>query len=95
MRLIDADQLRGFVRGLIPKEERRGFDEFIDNAPTEFDIDIVINQIEEYGKYKGVLIRTDDRCENYIPVSEVKKIIENKGFGEVFDLERSFKNEEK
>lgn len=85
MRLIDADQLRGFVRGLIPKEERRGFDEFIDNAPTEFDIDIVINQIEECGKCRGVLILMNDRCENYIPVSEAKKIVNNKGLGEVLD----------
>ena len=93
MRLIDADQLRGFVRGLIRKEERRGFDEFIDNAPTEFDIDMIIDQIEEYGKYKGILIGMDDRCENYIPVSEVKKIIKGKGLGKTLDSERSLNNE--
>lgn len=93
MRLIDADQLRGFVRGLIPKEERRGFDKFIDNAPTEFDIDMIIDQIEEYGKYKGILIGMDDRCENYIPVSEVKKIIKGKGLGKTLDSERSLNNE--
>lgn len=44
---------------------------------------MVLEQLEDYGKYKGVLQLNNDGCENYIPVSVAKKIVRGRGFGGV------------
>lgn len=35
----------------------------------------LIREIEEYGKYKGVLVVNKNGCDHYISVSDIKKII--------------------
>lgn len=52
-------------------------------ASLTFDIDKVLDQLEDYGKYKGILHCEDSICENYIPVSVAKKIVKGRGFGGV------------
>lgn len=48
-----------------------------------FDVDMILEQLEDYGKYNGVLHIGCDECENYIPVSVAKKIVKAKGLGGV------------
>jgi len=50
---------------------------------TAFDIDMVLNQLDDYGKYKGILKLDNDSCENYIPVSAAKQIVKGRGLGGV------------
>lgn len=35
----------------------------------------VLDEIEDYGKYKGVLKLEENSCDNWVPVSEIKRII--------------------
>lgn len=58
-------------------------DKIIDETQTDFDINVVLDQLEEYGKYKGVLMCDDEKCEHYIPVSVAKQIVRGKGLGGV------------
>lgn len=58
-------------------------DKIIDDELTAFDMDMVLNQLEDYGKYKGILKLDNDSCENYIPVSIAKQIVRGKGLGGV------------
>lgn len=46
-------------------------------------IDMILEQLEDYAKYKGVLRCEDDKCENYIPVSVAKQIVNGRGLGGV------------
>lgn len=46
-----------------------------------FDIDKVLEQLEDYGKYKGLLHCEGEGFENYIPVSVAKQIVRARGFG--------------
>lgn len=48
-----------------------------------FNIDMVLAQLEEYGKCKGVLHCNEDKCENYIPVSVAKQIVRSRGLDRV------------
>lgn len=48
-------------------------DDLIDKQPVAFDMDMVIDQLEDYGKYKGILENKNGKCENYIPVSMAVK----------------------
>lgn len=48
-----------------------------------FNMDMVLDQLEDYGKYKGVLNLNGDCSENYIPVSVAKQIVKGKGLGGV------------
>lgn len=48
-----------------------------------FDIDKVLEQLEDYGKYKGVLQCEGESFENYIPVSVAKQIVRGRGLGGV------------
>ncbi|WP_394910522.1 hypothetical protein [uncultured Robinsoniella sp.] len=50
---------------------------------NSFNIDMVLEQLEDYAKYKGVLRCEDDKCEHYIPVSVAKQIVRGKGLGGV------------
>lgn len=55
-----------------------------DGQKKEFDIDMMIEQLEIYGKYEGILHSEGDKCENYIPVSIAKRIVKARGLGGVF-----------
>lgn len=94
MNLIDLDDLKKFpIRNNHYDEEHgdlkfvlgiESLMEYAESLPTAFDIDMVINQIEEYGKWKGILrIEEDEKCENYIPVSVTKQIVKSRGLGGV------------
>lgn len=58
-------------------------DDLIDKQPVAFDMDMVINQLEDYGKYKGILKNENGKCENYIPVSMAVKIVKAAGLNGV------------
>lgn len=81
MNLIDTDNFRcppdvpykGAVKRTIMQQ------------PVDFDMDVVLDQLEDYGKYKGVIRCEDDKCENYIPVSVAKQIVKGRGLGGVLD----------
>lgn len=47
------------------------------------DLDRIQQQLEDYGKYKGILKCDDEKCEHYIPVSMAKRIVRGKGLGGV------------
>lgn len=46
-----------------------------------FDLDMVLEQLEDYGKFKGVLRCDGESFENYIPVSVAKQIVKGRGLG--------------
>lgn len=48
-----------------------------------FNIDVVLYQLEDYGKFKGVLLCNGEKSENYIPVSVAKQIVRARGRGGV------------
>ncbi len=50
---------------------------------NDFDIDRVLEQLEDYGKYKGILRCEGEGFENYIPVSVAKLIVKERGLGGV------------
>lgn len=91
MRLIDADNLmKNVIKifGCKPYIEVGNtyeyVDKIIDDEVTSFDIDMVLDQLEDYGKYKGILMCDGDNSENYIPVSVAKQIVKAGGHGGVF-----------
>lgn len=49
---------------------------------TVVDLNKILEQLEDYGKYKGLLRCEEDRCENYIPVSVAKQIVKGRGLSE-------------
>lgn len=57
----------------------------IDNTSEmeDFNIEMVLDQLEDYGKYKGLLRCEEEKCENYIPVSVAKQIVKGRGLGGV------------
>lgn len=57
----------------------------IEKQPTAFDMNMVIEQLKDYGKYKGILRLEEDKCENFIPVSIAIKIVKSRGVGGVLD----------
>lgn len=49
---------------------------YLEDIPAAYDINKVINILEDYGKYRGVLAPTGDgEWDNFIPVSIAKKIV--------------------
>lgn len=56
-------------------------------ASSAFNIDKVLEQLEDYGKYKGILRSEGESFENYIPVSVAKQIVRARGLGEVLGME--------
>lgn len=58
-------------------------DDLIDKQPVAFDMDMVVDQLEDYGKYKGILKNENGKCENYIPVSIAVKIVKAAGLNGV------------
>ena len=52
----------------------------IDEMPNEFDLESILEQIEDYGKYQGMLVaNSKDDWNNYVPVKGVKEIIKKGG----------------
>lgn len=89
-RLIDTDNLMKSVIKLFgckPYIEVGNtyeyLDKIIDDEVTSFDIDVVLDQLEDYGKYRGVLMCNGDKSEDYIPVSVAKQIVKAGGRGGV------------
>lgn len=91
MKLIDADiiinNLKSHQKELSVGSGNREYN-FLEmiinglkNEPAHFDMEMVLDQLEDYGKYKGVLRLTDGK--NYIPVSVAKKIVKSRGVGGV------------
>ncbi len=83
--LIDTDKLKYelFADNYNEKMTIQEVADCIDYQTAAFDIDMVLDQLEDYGKYKGVLKLDDDKCENYIPVSVAKQIVKGRGLGGV------------
>lgn len=79
MNLIDADNIR------VPSEMpyKGAVKRTMMQQQTAFDIDMVLQQLEDYEKYKGLLHCEDDKCENCIPVSVAKQIVRGRGLGGV------------
>ncbi|WP_099467853.1 hypothetical protein [Konateibacter massiliensis] len=46
-------------------------------------MNMVLDQLGDYGKHKGILKGDYDKCEIYIPVSVAKQIIRGRGLGGV------------
>lgn len=92
-RLISLGKLQEFPFRINHNDEKNGNVNFVlgietaieyaENLPIAFDISKVLEQLEEYGKYKGVLHCEDDKCENYIPVSVAKRIVRCRGLSGV------------
>lgn len=74
-------------------------DDLIDEQPVAFDMDMVINQLEDYGKYKGALKNKNGKCKSYIPVSMAVKIVKAAGLNgskeDYFELDRENNTTEK
>lgn len=83
MNLIDSNDLR-----LPPDMPYKGVvKRMIAQQPIAFDMDMVLDQLEDYGKYKGTIFYSSDKehsGENYIPVSVAKQIVRGRGQGGVF-----------
>lgn len=55
-RLIDADGLRADIKRCMPTGGARGvFLSFVDDAPTAYDVEAVVKQIEEWNKVTGAI----------------------------------------
>ena len=99
-RLIEANDL---LKNIINKFGCKPFievgntyeylDKIIAEAQTAFDIDKVLDQLEDYGKYKGILKCDDEKCEHYIQVSMAKRIVRGKGLGGVLGYLKDRKEE--
>lgn len=82
-RLIDSDKVstKIYLSGCHTNQ----VEEAIDKTATEFDMDGVLEQLEDYGKYKGVLRCEGESFDNYIPVSVAMQIVRGRGLGGVLD----------
>lgn len=80
-RLIDSDKVSTKI--YLTGYRTNQIEEAIDNTETEFDMDMVLEQLEDYGKFKGVLRCEGESFENYIPVSVAKLIVKGRGLGGV------------
>ena len=75
MRLIDADKLIEEIKQEIDMRymySPKGFINVINNQPTAFDVDKVVEQLEDYKMWKELLIYDLDFIERQI----IKKAIE-------------------
>ena len=67
MRLIDADKLIEDVLNSMPPGSERGvFRAFIEEQPTAFDVEKVVEQLEDYKMWKELLIYDLDFRERQI-----------------------------
>lgn len=76
-RLIDSDKV--FTNIYMSGYYTEQVGEAIDKTTTEFDLNMVLEQLEDYGKYKGILCCEGESFENYIPVSVAKQIVRERG----------------
>lgn len=78
-KLIDSDVIstKVYLSGYSTNEVENA----IDKTPVAFDVNMVLDQLEDYGKYKGVLMCNGDKSENYIPVSVARRIVRGRGLG--------------
>lgn len=82
MNLIDSNNLK------LPSDVpyRGAVKRTITQQPVAFDMDMVLDQLEDYGKYKGVIFYGCDKehsGDNYIPVTIAKQIVRGRGLGGV------------
>lgn len=102
-RLISLNKLQEFPVRINHYDEKNGNVNFVlgietaieyaENLPTAFDVEMVLEQLEDYGEYKGVLYCEDENFkdyEKYIPISVAKQIIRGRGLGGIL----GYKNEE-
>lgn len=80
-RLIDSDKVYSkiYSSGYLTDQVEKA----IDNTETAFDLGMVLEQLEDYGKYKGILRCEGESFDNYIPVSVAKQIVRARGLGRV------------
>lgn len=57
--------------------------EALESENGSFNIDMILEQLEDYGKYRGLLHCEGESFENYIPVSIAKQIVRGRGLGGV------------
>jgi hypothetical protein len=76
-KLIDSDVVSTKV--CLSGYSTNEVEDAIDKTPIAFDVEMVLDQLEDCGKYKGVLMCNGDKSENYIPVSVAKQIVRAKG----------------
>lgn len=82
-KLINAEELRDvFVKDSGTYIEKTLL-EIIDTQPVACDLDMMLEQMEDYGKYKGIFRCEGKGFENYIPVSIAKQIVRGRGLGGV------------
>lgn len=84
-KLIDTDKLleKLYIRECLTQE----VSEIIDELPNEINLQSMCEQIEDFGKYKGMLAKHDENTdwENYVPIRAVKEIIKGKGLEENYE----------
>lgn len=84
MEYIDKKKLQKEINSALRNTEQPSVEyinNLIEQQPVSFDMNMVIEQLKEYGKYKGVLRLEDDKCENLIPVSIAVEIVKSAGLG--------------
>lgn len=77
MRLVDADVLVEIIDKHTMTDGALDDDIacILEQVPTAYDVDKVLDILNDYGKYKGVLIIGRDDSDNWIPVIEAKRIV--------------------
>lgn len=105
MKFVDLETLRNFPIRPDRYDKANGSFDFVSGIETVieyaekmsivFDMGMVLEQLEDYGRYKGVLHSDGDMCENYIPVSAAKKIVIGRGLGRVLGYMAEDKGQEK
>lgn len=86
MEYIDKKKLQKEINSALSNVEQPSIEcinRLIDQQSVAFDMNMVVEQLKDYGKYKGVLRLENDKCENFIPVSIAVKIVESAGLGGV------------
>lgn len=86
MEYINKEELKTKIRKVFQDVENPSIEcvnNLIEKQPIAFDMNMVIEQLKDCGKYKGILRLEDDKCENFIPVSIAIKIIKSRGVGGV------------
>lgn len=80
-KLIDSDVVstRIYLSGYSTNEIEMAIDE----TPDAFDVDVVLDQLEDYGKYEGILMCNGDKSESYIPISVARQIVRGRGLSGV------------
>lgn len=86
MEYINKEELKNKIRRVFQNVENPSIEcvnNLIEKQPMAFDMNMVIEQLNDYGKYKGILRLEDDKYENFIPLSIAIKIVKSRGLGGV------------